>query len=91
MYRNNTAAKAFTNNTPLLACIETILQQKHTRMPVSTTTLAEQDMDGRVIPDVIVPQGASVLQQLAGKHDALLYGASVVLLIDLQRDNADSI
>ena len=60
-------------------------------MPVSTTTLAEQDMDGRVILDVIVPQGASVLQQLAGKHDALLYGASVVLLIDLQLDNADSI
>ena len=63
-------------------------------MPVSTTTLAEQDMNGRVILDVIVPQSASVLQQLASKDDAddaLLYGASAVLLIDLHLESLDGI
>jgi hypothetical protein len=51
--------------------------KKDTRMAsISTTTLAEQDMNGRVILDVIVPQSASVLQQLASKDDELLYGAS---------------
>ena len=58
---------------------------------ISTTTLAEQDMNGRVILDVIVPQSASVLQQLASKDDALLYGTSAVLLIDLHLDSFDSI
>ena len=58
---------------------------------ISTTTLAEQDMNGRVILDVIVPQSASVLQQLASKDDALLYGTSAVLLIDLHLDSLDGI
>lgn len=84
----------FTDNTPLLDVIllKRILILEWACLPsISTTTKTEHRTDGRLILDVIVRQGAAVLQLLVGIDNALLYGASAILLIDLHLDSADSI
>jgi len=45
---------------------------------------AEDEVEGRLLLDVVVREGAAVLELLAGKDEALLVGRDALLVLDLR-------
>ena len=48
-------------------------------------------MEGRLLLDVVVREGAAVLELLAGKDEALLVGRDALLVLDLGLDVVDRV
>lgn len=69
----------------------TLVVQRPCIPSISATTLAEHQIDGIPILNVIVPKGVAVLQHYATKHEALLEGAMTGLRIYFHLDTADCI
>jgi len=53
---------------------------------VSTAAEAQHQVKGRLLLDVVVRQGAAILQLLAGEDQALLVGRDALLVLDLGLD-----
>merc|ERR1711907_172418 len=51
-----------------------------------TTTETEHQVERGLLLDVVVRQGAAVLELLAGKDEALLVGRDALLVLDLRLD-----
>ena len=51
-----------------------------------TTTEAEHEVQGGLLLDVVVSQGASLLELLAGEDEALLIRGDALLILDLGLD-----
>ena len=51
-----------------------------------TTSQSEHEVEGRLLLDVVVREGAAVLELLAGKDEALLVGRDALLVLDLGLD-----
>merc|ERR1712139_67977 len=49
----------------------------------AAATKAEHEVEGRLLLDVVVREGAAVLKLLAGKDQALLVGRDALLVLDL--------
>ena len=56
-----------------------------------TTTEAEHEMEGRLLLDVVVTQGAAILELLAREDESLLVGRDALLVLDLGLDILDSV
>jgi hypothetical protein len=56
-----------------------------------TTTEAEDEMKGRLLLDVVVRQGAAILELLAGENQSLLVRRDALLILNLGLDIVDSI
>jgi hypothetical protein len=56
-----------------------------------TTTEAEDEMKGRLLLDVVVRQGAAILELLAGENQSLLVRRDTLLILNLGLDIVDSI
>jgi len=56
-----------------------------------TTAEAEDEMEGRLLLDVVVSESATVLELLSGKDEALLIGRDAFLVLDLGFDRLDSV
>ena len=48
-------------------------------------------MEGRLLLDVVIREGAAVLELLAGKDEALLVGRDALLVLDLGLDVVDRV
>ena len=55
------------------------------------TTKAEHEVEGRLLLDVVIREGAAVLELLAGKDQALLVEGGALLVLDLGLDVADRV
>jgi hypothetical protein len=55
------------------------------------TTEAEHQVEGRLLLDVVVGEGASVLELLAREDEALLVGGDALLVLDLRLDHVDGV
>ena len=55
------------------------------------TTQAEHQVEGGLLLDVVVSQGAAILQLLAGKDQALLVWGDALLVLDLGLDILDGV
>ena len=55
------------------------------------TTQAEHQVEGRLLLDVVVRQGAAVLELLAREDQALLVGRDALLVLDLGLDVVDGV
>jgi hypothetical protein len=58
---------------------------------LGTTTKAEHQVEGRLLLDVVVAQGAAILQLLASEDQALLIRGNALLVLDLRLDVVDSV
>ena len=56
-----------------------------------TTTEAEHEVQGGLLLDVVVSQGAALLELLAGEDEALLIRGDALLILDLSLDVLDGI
>lgn len=56
-----------------------------------TTTQAEDEMQGRLLLDVVIAQGAAILELLASEDKALLIRRNAFLVLDLALDVVDCI
>ena len=56
-----------------------------------TTTKTEDQVEGRLLLDVVVGKRAAVLELLAGKDQALLVGGNALLVLDLGLDIVDGV
>lgn len=56
-----------------------------------TTSKAEDEMKGRLLLDVIVAQGAAILELLAGENQSLLIRGDALLVLDLRLNIVDGI
>ena len=52
----------------------------------TATTETEDQMEGGLLLDVVVGQGATILELLAGKDQSLLIGRDALLILDLGPD-----
>ena len=52
---------------------------------------AEHEVQGRLLLDVVVGQGAALLELLAGEDESLLVGRDTLLVLDLGLDGLDSV
>ncbi|KAF7077747.1 hypothetical protein CFC21_082267 [Triticum aestivum] len=55
------------------------------------TTQAENQVEGRLLLDVVVCQSAAILKLLAGKDEALLVRGDALLVLDLGLDVVDGV
>jgi hypothetical protein len=55
------------------------------------TTETEHEMEGRLLLDVVVAEGAAVLKLLAGEDEALLVWGDALLVLDLGLDVLDGV
>jgi hypothetical protein len=58
---------------------------------LSATTQAKHEMQGALLLDVVVAQGAAILQLLAGEDQALLIGRDTFLVLDLLLHRLDGV
>ena len=58
---------------------------------LGTTTKAEHKVKGGLLLDVVVREGAAVLELLAGEDEALLIGGDTLLVLDLGLDVVDGV
>ena len=58
---------------------------------LSTTTKTEDQVKGGLLLDVVVAEGAAVLELLAGEDQALLVGRDALLVLDLGLDIVDRV
>ena len=58
---------------------------------LGTTTQAEHQVQGRLLLDVVVAQGATILQLLAGEDQTLLVWGDSLLVLDLGLDILDGV
>ena len=58
---------------------------------LGTSTQTEDEMEGRLLLDVVVREGAAVFELLAGEDQALLVGRDAFLVLDLGLDVVDGI
>jgi hypothetical protein len=56
-----------------------------------TTAQAEDEVESRLLLDVVVREGAAVLELLASKDEALLVGGNALLVLDLALDVVDRV
>ena len=56
-----------------------------------TTTEAEDEMEGRLLLDVVIRESAAVLELLASEDEALLIRRDALLILDLSLDIVDSV
>merc|ERR1712230_151881 len=56
-----------------------------------TTAQAEDEVEGRLLLDVVVRKSAAVLELLAGKDETLLVGGDALLVLDLGLDVVDRV
>ncbi len=56
-----------------------------------TTTQAEDEMEGGLLLDVVVGEGAAILELLAGEDQALLVWRDALLVLDLALDIVDGV
>jgi hypothetical protein len=56
-----------------------------------TTTETEDEVQGRLLLDVVVGEGAAVLELLAGEDETLLVGGNALLVLDLRLDVVDGV
>jgi len=52
---------------------------------------AEDEVEGRLLLDVVVREGAAVLELLTGEDEALLIGGDALLVLDLRLDVVDGV
>mmetsp|Transcript_6014 Transcript_6014/g.13348 ORF Transcript_6014/g.13348 Transcript_6014/m.13348 type:complete len:240 (+) Transcript_6014:69-788(+) len=55
------------------------------------TTEAEHQVEGRLLLDVVVREGAAILELLAGEDETLLVGGDALLVLDLGLDSLDRV
>ena len=67
------------------------LARKGLNEDLHTTTETENKMEGRLLLNVIVAQGATVFKLLAGENETLLIGRNALLVLDLLLDVVDGI
>jgi len=58
---------------------------------LSTTTEAQDQMESALLLDVVVAQGATILQLLAGEDETLLIRRDTFLILDLLLDSLDGV
>ena len=58
---------------------------------LGTTTQAQDQVEGRLLLDVVVGEGATVLKLLAGEDQALLVRGNALLVLDLGLDIVDGV
>merc|ERR1712000_393749 len=58
---------------------------------LGTTTQAEDQVEGALLLDVVVAQGAAILELLASKDKSLLVGGNALLVLDLGLDVVDGV
>jgi len=58
---------------------------------LATTTQAQHQVEGGLLLDVVVGQGAAVLELLSGEDQALLVGGDALLVLDLGLDIVDGV
>jgi hypothetical protein len=56
-----------------------------------TTTEAEDEMEGRLLLDVVIRKGAAILKLLASENQSLLVGGDALLVLNLGLDIVDSV
>ena len=57
----------------------------------TTTTEAQHQVEGRLLLDVVVGEGAAILELLARKDQALLVRGDALLVLDLALDHIDGV
>ena len=68
-----------------------VLPVKRLDEHLHATAQAQHQVERRLLLDVVVGQGAAVLQLLAGKDQALLVGGDALLVLDLGLDVLDRV
>lgn len=58
---------------------------------LTTTTQAQHQVQGALLLDVVVAQGAAILELLASKDESLLVGGNALLVLDLGLDVVDGV
>ena len=58
---------------------------------LGTTTQAEDEVEGALLLDVVVAEGAAILELLAGEDQALLVRGDSLLVLDLGLDIVDGV
>jgi hypothetical protein len=58
---------------------------------LATTTEAEDEVEGGLLLDVVVGEGAAILELLSGENQALLVRGNALLVLDLGLDIVDSV
>ena len=56
-----------------------------------TSSESQDEMESRLLLDVVVAEGSAVLELLAGEDEALLIGGDSLLILDLGLDVVDSV
>eukprot|EP00933_Yihiella_yeosuensis_P058145 TRINITY_DN583_c1_g2_i1.p1 TRINITY_DN583_c1_g2~~TRINITY_DN583_c1_g2_i1.p1 ORF type:complete len:144 (+),score=18.33 TRINITY_DN583_c1_g2_i1:35-466(+) len=56
-----------------------------------TTTKTKNEVKGGLLLDVVVGEGAAILELLAGEDEALLFGGDTLLILDLLLNRVDRI
>jgi len=57
----------------------------------TTTTKSEDEMESGLLLDVVVGEGATIFELLAGEDQTLLIGGNTFLVLDLSLDIIDSV